>query len=305
MKVYVQSGKDEIDTISKILEIAKPKIEGEVLIKPNLTMPFTPESCIVTSPKVVEGIILYLKEKGIRDIVIGEGAGGALDMSEIFDVTGYKKLSEKYDIPLINLNQDRQKTLEVYGGNSLKKITLAKSCLDRFVINVPKMKTHRMAFVSLAMKNMMGAILPYNQKDVMHPLYGKLVKMAVDDKRALSEGEFKRVQEDFFKRLSDFHSVYNPQLSIIDGFGAREGDGLTINSGRKINTNYIILGENAFAADYVGSYLMGFNLFELYKKYFKKEIQNLENIEIDSNVLLEKLKRHFRVIPLTEEIVVY
>lgn len=300
MEVYVQYGRDEIQTTIRILKKAKPKIGERVLIKPNITMPFPPDLGICTSPRVVEGIIKYLHNRRISDIVIGEGAGGAKDMLKHFEISGYKQLSEKYNIPLINLNQDKQVRLKIKKGNSLEEITIPKSILDRYIINVPKMKTHRMAGVTLAMKNMMGVILPYDEKNILHPLYERYVTRALKEKRFLSKEEFKEVQEEFFKRLVDFYSVCKPNLNILDGFVAREGDGLNLESGKTKRMNCVLLSESIPAIDFVASYLMGINLKNLYLKYIRDF--NLSNTEILSNVNLKKLKKKFNIISLIKEI---
>lgn len=299
MKVYVEKGKDEIETTIKILEKAKPNIEGKVLIKPNLTMPSPPESAICTSPQVVEGIIKYLRNYGIKDIIIGDGAGGVKDMSEIFEITGYKELSGKLKVPLINLNQDRAIELKVNNCYFLDKIFISKTAFERYVINVPKMKTHRLATVTLAIKNMMGTILPYNKKNILHTKYEEINnKRKLENKIIFTEREFKKAQEDFFKRLADFYSVFKPELNIIDGMIGKDGDGLT--HGKNIKMNCILLSDNVLAIDYVASYLMGFNLFDLYLKYIKNsEINKLEDIEIISNVKTEKLKKKFKPLLLT------
>ena len=163
-------------------------------------------------------------------------------------------MSERYNVPLINLNREREIRLRVSNGNSLKEINVAKIVLDRSVINVPKMKTHRLAEVSLAMKNMMGCILPYNGKKILHPLYEKYVAEALRKKENLTQEEFKAAQEEFFKRLCDFHSVCKPSLNIIDGFTARDGDGLNPCCGKNRKMNCVILGESVPAVDYIASY---------------------------------------------------
>lgn len=297
-KVYVETGKDEIKTTIRILEKANPQIGKSVLIKPNITMPYAPELGICTSPKVVEGIIIYLRKTGIEDIVIGEGAGGAKDMNNYFKVSNYRELSERLNVPLINLNQDKAVILH---GNYLKKIPVAKTAIDRFVINVPKMKTHRMAIVSCAMKNMMGTILPYNGKMIMHPLYEKYVKMALKEKRAFTENELEETRKEFFSNLKDFYSVLKPQLNIADAFLAREGDGLTPNSGKTINMNCVLLSESAPALDYIASSLMG--LSDLFSPYLNK--YRLESTKIISDKPIDKLKKKFKLIPLTKELIIF
>lgn len=302
MRVYIQQGENEIGTILKILQKAKPDIGNKVLIKPNLTMPCFPNFNICTSPKVVEGIIQYLKNQGIKDIVIGEGAGGAKDMSKIFKITGYEELSDKLNIPLINLNQDRIVKLKINNGYSLNEINIAKEVTKRYVINVPKLKTHRMALVSLAMKNMMGIILPYNKKLILHPKYFFFLdKLKSEKRKTFTKKEFKETQEEFFKKLADFYSVYKPNLNIIDGVVGKEGDGLTF--GKNIKTNCILLSDNVVAIDYLASYIMNLNLSKSYLNYIKgNKINKLRDIEIISNKNIRKIRKKFNPVFLTEKV---
>lgn len=306
MKVYIQQGKDEIKTTIKILERAKPNIENKVLIKPNLTLPASPDSNICTSLRVIEGIIQYLRNIGIKDVIVGEGAGGAKDMSKIFKITGYKELSERLNVPLINLNQDKTIELEVNDSYFLDKIKVSKTVFGRYVINVPKMKTHRLAIVSLALKNMMGVILPYNKKSILHPKYNEInEKIKLGERDKYIKEEFEMIKEDFFKRLVDFYSVLRsvckPNLNIIDGIIGKQGDGLT--HGRNIRTNYILLSDDIIAIDYVASYLIGLNLSDLYLKYIKgKKINKLSDINIITNVEINKLRKKFKPILMTKEV---
>jgi len=296
-EVYIQQGKNEIDTTFKLLEKAKYSIKDKILIKPNITMPFFSDKNITTSPKVIEGIVKYLRNKRIDDIIIAEGAGGAKDMSKHFEISGYKKLSERLKIPLVDLNQDEIVKLKVKKSYCLNEIPVAKSVLDRYVINVAKMKTHRMADFTLCLKNMMGAILPYDRKDIIHPLYYKFV----GDKKRITKKEFDMIQEDFYKRLVDFYSVLKPQLNIIDAFVGKDGDGLYSDSGRNIKMNCVLLGDNSVAVDYVSSYLMKLN-FD-YVDYFNKKIKNLKDIKIISNKSIESLRKTFKPLLLTERII--
>jgi len=124
MRVYIQYGKNEVETTIRILEKVKPKIEKKVFIKPNITMPFSSEKNITTSPKIIEGIVKYLRDNGIEDIIIGEGAGGVQDMSKYFKISGYKELSDRLNIPLINLNQDKIIELKVKNSSFSIKFLL-------------------------------------------------------------------------------------------------------------------------------------------------------------------------------------
>jgi len=158
------------------------------------------------------------------------------------------------------------------------------------------MKTHRMAGVTLSLKNMIGVILPYNKKDIIHPLYYRIV----EGKKKITKEEFRTIQKDFYKRLADFYSILKPQLNIIDAFAGKDGDGLFPNSGKDIKMNCILLGDNSIAVDYVASNLMKLDF--KYINYFNDRIKSLNDINIISNKPVETLRKKFKPLLLTERI---
>ncbi len=140
-----------------------------VLIKPNncFRHKIMPPYGMVTTSKVIDGVVQLLLEYGCKDISIGEGAIiGIFDELEPYTKQGFKgtgidKVAEKYGIKLIDFNQGPFHELDLGGV----KVQVSKAALDTdFLINVPVLKTHFQAKVSLGFKNLKGCLSKDSKK---------------------------------------------------------------------------------------------------------------------------------------------
>jgi len=175
--------------LKEVLFSGKP-----ILIKPNHIVAKHPSTGMTTNGRVLEGIIKFLKDKGLNDLTIGEGSGWT-DTFEAFRVAGIDEIAKKWNVKLVDLNKDC--FLEVYPPNplALKKVMVAETALKSCIISVPKLKIHRLTVVTLGIKNMMGALA---SKGSMHD--GKL-----------------------HENIADLASVLKPSLTVIEGIIAGEG----------------------------------------------------------------------------------
>ena len=99
--------------------------KAKVFIKPNIVF-WTkavafPKWGVITTSRVVEDMILILKERGIDDITIGEGAVtmNPKDMetpAHAFKTLGYGKLKRKYGIKYLNVFERPFKKLDLGDG---------------------------------------------------------------------------------------------------------------------------------------------------------------------------------------------
>jgi uncharacterized protein (DUF362 family) len=270
-RVAIIKGLDPIETTVKALESLKQDLnavlstEKPILIKPNYITAQHPSTGITTDSRVVEGVVKFLKEHGKNDIIIGEGSGWA-DTFEAFKVAGIDKISEKWKVKLVDLNKDV--FVEVYPPNplALKKVRVAKTALESVIISVPKLKVHRLATVTLGIKNMMGALA---SKGSMHN--GRLNE-----------------------NIADLASVLKPSLTVIDGVIAGEGHET---SGNPVKMDLVIAGTDPVAVDAVGAAAMDIQPAEV-KHLVLAERKGLgtcrlENIEVIGEPI-EKVKRKFR-----------
>jgi uncharacterized protein (DUF362 family) len=140
--------------------------EMSVAIKPNLVLAAPASDGATTHPEVVEGIIIFLREYGVKDIQIIESSWIGDSTLRAFKVCGYEELSRKYNVPLHDLKSDKCTTL-THGDLS---ISLCRKALDTdFLINVPVLKAHCQTRLTCNMKNLKGCI-PDSEKRRFHTL---------------------------------------------------------------------------------------------------------------------------------------
>ncbi len=226
-RVAIVKGTNPQDMTVKALEMANadkvlPK-EKPILIKPNYINARHPSTGITTDSRVIEGVVKFLKQHNTEEIIIGEGSGFA-DTFKAFQVAGVDAIAEKWNVKMVDLNKDE--FIEVSPPNllALKKVKIAKTALESTIISVPKLKPHRMARVTLSLKNMMGAVTP---KGSIH--------------NSLSE------------KIVDLASIIKPSVAVIDGIIAGEGHET---SGNPVEMNLVIAGTDPVAVDAVGAAVM-------------------------------------------------
>jgi uncharacterized protein (DUF362 family) len=141
-----------------------------------------------------------------------------------------RRVAIKHGVKLVNFNNDEYETVTIPLAMALHEVPISKTVLESTcIVNVPKLKIHHMAQITLSIKNLMGII--------------------VGDRGAIMHKEIDH-------KLVDLASVVKPQLNVIDGIVGSEMDE---ERGYPIQTNVIISGENMVATDAVGSAVMGVN----------------------------------------------
>ena len=157
--ITVNYGKEWVkatyDTLvaSDIKECLTPKMS--VAIKPNMVVPRPPSEGATTHAEVVEGIIRFLKDTGIKDIQIMESAAVGYSTKNVYRVCGYDDLQKRYNVPLVDLKNAPADTLRHSGLD----IRIAKAALETdFLINVPVLKSHCQTRLTCCLKNLKGCI---------------------------------------------------------------------------------------------------------------------------------------------------
>ena len=238
--------------------------ETKILINPNWVTSDHFSTGNVTSTDVLEGIIMYLineAEIDANNIIVADG--GSFGTSEKFFKLNKLFQLEKYDITLMNLNNDDVvNEVEIPNPLALKTVNIVKTAMEAScIISVPSLKTHNMARTTLSMKNMMGTIMP---KSIMH--------------------------SNLHKKIADLVSVLRSKMKflIIDGIIGSNGWEL---GGKPIKMDLIIAGEDPVAVDRVGSAIMGFGLGRVkYLKFGEEKglgIANLDRIEVVGSQISE------------------
>jgi len=198
----------------------------KVVIKPNMVRPKPPESGVTTDARVVEAIIDHLQGLGVREITVAEGGNPGTDKA--FKVTGLREVVERHGVGLVNLNKDRGVEVEVKGGWALDRVVIAETVLEcDKLVNVPKLKIHHMAQVTLSIKNLMGCLVGNRGLTMHHRLDEKLVDLA---------------------------TLFKPVVNVVDGIVGSEMDEVV---GQPVRSNIVIAGTDMVAVDAVGAAAMG------------------------------------------------
>jgi len=208
-----------------------------------------------------------VKDLGVENIIVGEGGAG--DTEKAFDVVGIREVVKRWGVKLVNLNNDNRINVRVPHALALREIGVAETALkSTCIINVPKLKVHHMALVTLCMKNLMGLILP---KSIMHD----------------------RINE----KIVDLASIFKDKvkLNVVDGLVGAEEDEV---HGSPVRMDLIIAGEDMVAVDSVATAVMGIDPGKVKYLRLAEErglgISNMDDIEVVGEDI-ERVKRRFKL----------
>jgi uncharacterized protein (DUF362 family) len=244
-KVAVIKYEKPIESVRKAVELsggldAMPA-GARVFIKPNIVF-WTravafPKWGVITTSRVVEDIIILLKERGIDDITIGEGTvtmnpKDSATPAHAFETLGYGALKQKYGIKYISVFERPFEKVDL--GDDVELNFNSDILNSDFVVDLPVMKCHNQTVVSLGIKNLKGTIDIPSRKRCHTMTPGKDLHFWV-------------------ARLAD---RMPPMLTLQDGIYTNErGPGP---DGRIHRSNLLVASSDVLAADLVGAKLLGY-----------------------------------------------
>jgi uncharacterized protein (DUF362 family) len=205
-----------------------------------------------TSPEVLKEVIKYLKEKGAK-IYVMENSTQAIITRIVFAINGYKEVCDETGAEIVYLDEEDTESFEFkekpsvedkHTGYNLKTFRLPKTVIKIMnnrdsitYINIPKLKTHSMAGVTLGIKNQWGFPQHADRgKDHNYNLHSKLV---------------------------DVYEYIKPDITIIDGIeGTIHGHYPPTSWEDRLVKNFEILigGRDTLAVDVVGARIFGLTL---------------------------------------------
>ncbi len=209
-----------------------------VMLKPNLLLKFAPERAATVHPSLVYAAGRIFKEAGAK-VILAESPGGPYTagiLKGIYKTSGMEDASAEAGFDL-NFDTSEFSVLSEEGQRS-KHFNFIKPLADAdLVVNLCKLKSHSMATMTAAVKNLFGTI-PGTQKVEFHSRFPK--------------------HEDFAAALVDLTSCICrrvPVLSFCDAVIGMEGNGPSAGEPRKIGC--VIASENPFALDLVCAHILG------------------------------------------------
>ena len=227
----LQDAVESIFAASKNVQALTP--QSKVLIKPNLLAKHVPETAVTTHPAVLKAAIVALQARGVSHITVADSSGGVYTpsaMKAIYKASGLAAVcAETGAVLYTECSAHPRKT----DGVRVREFNLIDPVHEAdFILNMPKLKTHVMTGMSCAVKNLFGTI-PGLQKAELHMRFPQ--------------------PADFGEMLVDLCECVRPQLHLVDGIMAMEGDGPA--GGVPRNAGLVLGSENPYDLDLFVSHL--------------------------------------------------
>ncbi len=219
----------------------RPPAGKRVLLKPNLIGQNTPGQATTTHPSVVEAVCRFFSEHDCR-ISIGDssafyqggGTAGALVTS------GIAAVAKRYGASLLPFETTRLR--KITSGLHLNPFYVTEAVFGHdLVVNLPKLKLHRLARYSGAIKNMYGCVVGGSKQ-----LYHKPFQHRHD------------YQEYWGKPLVDVYEAVAPGLTVMDAVMGLDRDGPAAN-GEPRFTGVILASTSGPALDVTACRMIGFD----------------------------------------------
>jgi uncharacterized protein (DUF362 family) len=227
----------------------KIKAGSHVVIKPNLFAPYPPP--ISVDRRVIASMVKLVREAGAKRVTVIEGVSVGTLMKrvrhsrtecgmargyktlEIMRMLGVKRAVEEAGGEVLGVEDAEKVEVDIKGGIALHRVNYPKVVLEAdYFIDMPAMKTHTMTMVTLGIKNLQGLL---------------------DEK-----GRYFSHRDDMYQHMVDISKVRKPDLTVLDGLLAQEGNGAG-EGGTTLEMGVIMASADVVALDYIASMCMGIN----------------------------------------------
>ena len=262
-------------------------VSHRVILKPNFTSvrnqrPHVENWGTGTDPQFYEGIIMGLKELGVRKMYFLEANN--------FYSWNYRGFADINDRHGVEVNEPERRVRNFREGFEMTWTKVPDPVIykqiphfapinepDTWLLNIAKWKSHGMC-MTLSAKNLQGLVVkPFVQfcpgwrmvtgapawmKEHIPTEVERKVNTYFDNHRRLNYSRYDSRadlgpinQEIWAHKTCDNSQVLHPGLNIIEGIYGRDGDGFGV--GNDYLTNLVMFGKDRFRLDLVGMYLGG------------------------------------------------
>jgi len=247
--------------MGKYVDLLPQAKNSKILLKPNLNSNMNTLTGNTTDLRALAVVVEFLKEQGYRDITIAEGTNSGFYRNNISVISRLKvdELAKHFGAKVKDLNYSEPVYIDFENG---VMAGVARDVLDAdFLINIPKLKTHFEAGMSVCLKNLMGCLVGQENK--------------------------KKTHLNLAKNILNINKKVRPHLHIVDGLIAMEGLGPT--RGTPMRTGLIIAGTDPYLIDLICSRIAQFD----YRK-----VRTLKAAE-DAGLLTKEHHQHASSIDLS------
>ena len=299
-RIALAAGDDRAGNVYEALQPFRDDLvraigDRRVVLKPNNVL--IDNQLAATHADCLEGILEFLKEIGIENVVIAESAanGSTLDGFENY---GYLDLSRRYRVSLVDLDQESFDLVHVFDQTDFRPRPVRMSSLllnrrDNFVVSVAKFKSHDRVVATLSLKNIVfGAPI----KDRGFTWDSSRTPGSKSDKHIPHGSGFRAINYNLFDLADRLH----PSFAVIDGYRGMEGDGP--NYGTPVEHRVALAGFDWLAADRVAVELMGIDFAKVGYLNFCAQAGMGEADLSRIDVLGERISDHARTYKLNKNI---
>ncbi len=309
-------GDDRKDNIKKCLGLISQDLEPlkdakRILIKPNLVAlkPDYANTHVQAVEALIEFILEFCGDTNKR-IIVGESAATAyyngLPTTQVFQDYGYYALEKKFsNVELTDFDNDTEfihvPIESVVGDTHLR---LSKRALEfdyKISLSIPK--THNFALATFGIKNMAG-LVTLSDMAIIHGMKGGIEvdapKTLLDylpagtvskARRALPNRlinflfrqypTYRKSVKIIHKNIAAFAKLAWPDLVVLDGFVAMQGDGPV--DGEPVDLRTAAASADPLKADGIGARIIGFEPEQIGYLYYLHE-QGLGDYSLDNLV---------------------
>ena len=184
---------------------------------------------------MVAAAVLAFRRLGAASVTVGEGPGHRRDTMYVVERSGLGDALRAVEAPFVDLNLDAVERVALRSRyTQLGELWLPRTVTGAdIVVSMPKMKMHHWAGVTLSLKNCFGCVPSriYGwPKNVLH-------------------------YQDVQRSILDVAAAVRPDLAIVDGIVAMEGNGPI--SGEPVAVGAVVIGDDPVATDVVATSIMG------------------------------------------------
>lgn len=200
-----------------------------VLLKPNISWDRRPEQAANSNPDIVNEVVKMCYEAGAKTVqVLDRTCNNA---TRCYDRSGIAAAAGEAGADVSFVSESRFKETPIPGGKALKSWPVYRDALkaDK-IINLPVLKHHSMAVLSMGIKNMMG----------------------------LLGGDRGKIHRNFPEKIADINSILVPSLTILDATRVLYKNGPQGGSLDDVKVfDTVLASTDIVAVDAVGTTVMG------------------------------------------------
>jgi uncharacterized protein (DUF362 family) len=261
---------------------------GSIALKPNITIPATPDSRIITHPGFVVGMVRRLLEVGVdpERIVVMEGYGRRLHThppgqhhhhrqsmhvphhqrrqdlrvppGPLPEVSGYDAALAPLGLELTDHDQSDGVVVPVPEAVVFPELRITHFAAQAgFLFNVPVAKCHNLSCTTLNTKNLQGLVMSPQRH--MCSVQSEDEHLPAEQLPRLTDSGLSLHEERFCHKHADLLVAVRqtgvPRLCVVDGMVGR--DGTAFNEGRNWPLGWTLIGVNEVHVDAVATYLFG------------------------------------------------